>query len=150
MSELVQDSPISQNLHRLIVLLAGRASAGDSPEQVADLVVDAWSQIHAALKPIVGSRAVAMLLKRSLFLTAPTHPWLAEGANGLPEVMDLGALSRLLAGQTSANVAAAGGALLKTFEALLASLVGSSLTERLLRSVWANLLSGAAAKDTPP
>jgi hypothetical protein len=150
MSEPVPDPSNSQELHRLVELLAGRASAGDTPRQLVDLVVDSWSRIDAALKPIVGSRAVAMLLKRSLFLTGSAHPWLAEGANELPEVMDLDALRRLLAGRTSVDVAAAGGLLLKTFEALLASLVGSSLTERLLRSVWANLLSGAAAKDSPP
>lgn len=149
-SEPIKDTPISQDLHRLTVLLAGRASAGDTPEQVAGLVVDSWSRIDAALKPIVGSRAVAMLLKRSVFLTGNTHSWLAEGATGLPEVIDPDAIRRLFAGQASAHVAAAGGLLLKTFEALLASLVGSSLTERLLRPVWANMLSGAAAKDTPP
>ena len=43
-----------------------------------------------------------------------------------------------------------GGALLQTFYELLASLVGPSLTERLLRSVWAHSSSGPPAQDTSP
>ena len=39
---------------------------------------------------------------------------------------------------------------LQTFHELLATLVGPSLTERLLRSVWADSSSGPPAQDTSP
>ena len=48
----------------------------------------------------------------------------------------------------STNAAAAGGALLQTFHKLLTTLVGSSLTERLLRSVWTNHFDAPSAQDT--
>lgn len=50
--------------------------------------------------------------------------------------------------QSSADAASAGSVLLQTFYDLLASLVGLSLTERLLRSVWANSSRGPPAQDT--
>lgn len=141
---------LPQDLQRLIALLAQRAGGAVPAAEMGEVIVGAWVQIDAALKPIVGSRSVAMLFKRSLFLTAATHAWLSEAADGLPEEMNLDGLRRALGERSSADIAVGGGALLKNFEALLASLVGSSLSERLLRSVWTNLLSGAAAKDSPP
>lgn len=68
---------------------------------------------------------------------------------GVQTTVDLAALKAILAQQDS-ETATAGGALLQTFYELLASLVGPSLTERLLRSVWENPLSGPPAQDTSP
>ncbi len=64
--------------------------------------------------------------------------------------MDLAALKTVLAQQSSADATSGGDALLKTFVELLTTLVGPSLAERLLRSVWANSLSGPPAQDTSP
>ena len=139
-----------QDLGQLAARLSRLAGEGMPSTQVAEVVVGAWAQIDAALTPVVGRRAVAMLHQRSLFLTAAAHRWLSETTEGLPETMDLDGLGVLLGQQTSVDAAAGGGASLQTFQDLLASLVGSPLTERLLRSIWANSLSGPAAKDTPP
>jgi hypothetical protein len=59
-------------------------------------------------------------------------------------------LTSLLARQTGADAAAAGALVLQTFHDLLASLVGPSLAERLLRPAWAILMSGPSAPDTLP
>ena len=118
--------------------------------QIADTVVATWKKIDAALSPIIGHGSVAVLYMRSLHLIDPAHPWLGDMHQGVQTTIDQAALKAILAQQDSETAAAAGGALLQTFYELLASLVGPSLTERLLRSVWENPLSGPSAQDTSP
>lgn len=130
--------------------LARRVGADASAAQVAAAVVAVWHEIDAALAPIVGPRGVAALYQRSLHLARAAHPWLAGASAGLHDALDLAALDVVLARQDSASAAAASNALLQTFHDLLGSLVGASLTERLLRCVWANTSSGSPAQDATP
>ncbi len=102
------------------------------------------------LHPIIGHSGVGMLYKRSLHLAGSAHPCLTGMPEGDQTAMDLGTLRSVLMAQTSSNGAAAGGALLQTFYELLASLIGPSLTEQLLRPVWAKFPSGPPAQDTSP
>ncbi len=111
-------------------------------------MVAMWLEIDTALRPIIGQGGVAALYKRSLHLTTPAYPWLASTHEGVQAPMDLAALKAIFAQQSNASAAAGSRALLHTFNELLASLVGPSLTERLLRSVWANSFSGQPAQDT--
>ena len=130
------------------VPLGNRVGAQASASQIANAVFELWQEIDDALTPIIGPRGVAALYYRSLHLTSAPHPWLA----GKHDIVQIGvnptALKSILAQQGSAAAAAAGSAFLQTFHDLLASLIGPSLTERLLRAVWANSLSGPAAQDT--
>ena len=130
--------------------LARRVGADASAAQIAAAAVATWQEIDAALAPIVGPRGVAALYQRSLHLTSAAHPWLAGTSAGLHASLDLAALESVLAQQGSASATAGGDALFQTFHQLLATLVGASLTERLLRSVWANTSSGSPAQDATP
>lgn len=118
--------------------------------QAADAMVATCQKIDAALIPIIGHRGVAALYGRSLHLVAATHPWLAAAHAGVEAPMDLAVLKSVLARQSGAGAAAGGRALVRTFLDLLATLIGRSLTERLLLSVWEDLLSGPAAQDISP
>ena len=115
--------------------LSHRVTAGEHASGIADAVVATWQEIATALSPLIGERGVAALYKRSLFLTANKHPWLASAYEGLQGPMDLPTLNAVLSQQTPAFAAAGGTALFQTFYELLTSLVGASLTERLLRPV---------------
>ena len=126
--------------------LAYRVHAHADAAQIARAVVGLWDEIDDALTPIVGAGGVVALYQRSLHLTATAHPWLAIKANG----GDPANLQSLLAQQSPADAAAGGSAFLLTFHGLLSSLVGPSLTERLLRSVWAPLSSGPPPQDSSP
>ncbi|WP_457096712.1 hypothetical protein [Lysobacter sp. P5_B9] len=138
----------SQESQRIAAALARRA---ETAGQVADTMVSTWQDIDAVLSPIIGQLGVAMLYKRSLYLIGPAHPWLAGMHEGKQASVDLAALKSAFAQQSSsANAAAAGGAFLHTFHDLLSSLVGPSLTERLLRSAWAHFSSGPPAQDISP
>ncbi len=139
------DSPEAR---RIAAALAQRSGGPANAAQVADATVAVWRDVDAALNSVIGLRGVAALYRRSLFLQRLDFPWLASALNGPGTAMDLPALKAALAQQDSAFAAAAGGATLQTFYELLTSLVGASLTERLLRPVWATLLGGLPAQDT--
>jgi hypothetical protein len=142
-------STAGQEGNQIRAALASRAAHGEDATQIADAIVSTWQLIDIALTPIIAQQGVAALYKRSLYLTVPAHSWLAGTHEGIQSTMDLALLKSVLVRQSSADAAACGGALLQTFYELLTSLVGLSLTERLLRSVWANSLSGTSAQDSP-
>jgi hypothetical protein len=115
-----------------------------SAAQIADATIATWYEIDAALTPIIGSKAVVALHKRSLYLTGTTHPWLA-GTHEEADALDLAALKTVIARQSGAEAALGSRALLQAFNQLLASLIGPSLTERLLRSARADASSDPCA-----
>jgi len=125
------------------------AAHDTSAAQIADVMVATWHDIDAALVPIIGSKALAALYKRSLYLAARTHPWLAGAHEGAQAAIDLAAMKSVVARQSNAEAALGSSALLQTFNRLLSSLIGPSLTERLLRGASAGSSSGPPAQDTP-
>jgi hypothetical protein len=117
--------------------------------QVADAMVATWHAVEAALAPILGSRGVAALYQRSIFVASAAHAWLAPLQDGVDGRIDAAALKAAFVQQTSADARAGSNALMQAFHELLASLVGASLTERLLQSVWSGP-STSAPQDTSP
>ena len=130
--------------------LARRLGAQPTAAQVAAAVFMVWEEIDDILTPIIGARGVTALYRRSLQLTQAAHPWMAAAPGSAQPALTPAAQRSLLAAQDSAAAATAGSTFLQSFHAVLASLVGASLTERLLRSVWAAPSSGAAAQDPFP
>lgn len=130
--------------------LAHRIQADADASQIADAVEATWLEINAALTPIVGQRGMVALYKRSLYLSAVAHPWLDGLHEGVPSTLDLARLKAAVSRQESAAAAAGGCDLFRVFYGLLESMVGPSLAERLLRSVWALTPHGPAAQDTTP
>jgi len=129
---------------------AAAMGSGASADQIAELTAVACRGIDAALTPIIGRRGAAALLNRSLHLTARTHGCLAALGEGEQMALDVAALKSALAQQTSAEAAASSVLFLTTFNDMLTKLIGASLAERLLRSVWATLSNGPSAQDTTP
>ena len=127
---------------------------GGTASVVASIVAS-WVEIDAALTPIIGQQGVTALYKRSVHLTARTHPWLAavldssssDSSAGSDAGADMDALRIVFQRQNATVASAAGETLLRTFFELLTSLIGASLTERLLHSVWANFLSDPSKQD---
>lgn len=127
--------------NRIAVRLGDLAGNGADVAEIIDNIVSTWQRIDAALSPIIGQTGVAALYKRSAYLSTESHPWLRGTHEGVRTVVDLAALKAALAQQSSADAAAAGGAVLEVFYELLAGLVGPALTEQLLHSVWSNSFS---------
>ena len=130
-------------------LLAERAGDGADAARVPDTVVVLWHEIDSALHPMIGRRGVAAVYYRSLTLAVAAHPWLAQGHPGAQAIaIDPTALKAALATQAATEALAGGGALFQSFHALMTSLVGASLTDRLLRSVWVHSSNTSPAQDT--
>ncbi|WP_157281482.1 hypothetical protein [Pelomonas sp. Root1237] len=141
-------SCMSTGPQRIEAVLARQLAEGASAAVIADASCEVWRRIDAALSPIVGRHGVSALLKRSLHLTRTAHPALAAAANADARPGDFRALRAVLAGQASAEAAALNAALLGTFYDLLSSLIGATLTERLLDPVWAPPSTDAPAQDS--
>lgn len=122
------------------------ARVGDSVDsaRVADELASILREIETALTPVLGGHSVLLLIRRGLYLTPSLRPLLARTPAGPPMDADahFDALREMLVNQkTSADALTVGTALLQTFYDLIVTLVGLPLTERLLRSVWANYSS---------
>ncbi len=129
--------------------LGHRLAVDADATQVADAVAAVWSDIDQALHPIIGHRGVLALYNRSLKPAAARHPWLADGHAGALAAIDASALHAALARQPAAEALAAGQALLVGFRELLSSLIGASLTDRLLGSVWGPAPEAPAQDNAP-
>lgn len=140
---------MDSSVNRIEAELGRRYEATDI-ELIADGLASLWREIDAVLCPIIGQRGVAALYQRSLHLASQTYPWLASADDRNQTSIDPTQLKALLMQQQRVELIEGGGFLFKTFYELLVSLVGPSLTERLLRSVGGHLFSGpAAAQDCP-
>ncbi len=113
-------------------------SDGADAALIAASMVAIWQDINAALSPIIGQQGVAALFARSVLLTSAEYPWLMHAYQANPTTPDLALLQVVLQQQSRESAVAGGGALLHTYYALLDSLMGAALAERLLRSVGAN------------
>lgn len=141
----------SQTSSRTLATLAAPTRNGSGEGGTAASVVSLCAEIGAALTPIIGPRGVVALYKRSLFLTSREHPALLDLQENLPTTeMDLAPLVAALTPLSDADAHLVGGALLMSFHELISSLVGPSLTERLLRSVWDHPLSDLPASEPIP
>lgn len=129
-------------------MFARQSAAGADASRIAEMAVLIWRDVGVALSPIIGHTGIAALFKRSLYLTRGAHPCLATVLEDQTQPDELTATQSALAQQTSATAVAANIALLQNFEDLLISLIGLSLTERLLRPVWDKPSSGQAKQDT--
>jgi hypothetical protein len=139
--------PMQSESLRIQATIADLAITQDAA-QIAALSALTWREIHAILSPVIGPGGVAALYQRSLHVTRSAHPCLGTVREDALLLAEFAALEGVLSQQTSAEAAAANGALLKAFCDLLATLIGVSLTERLLRSVRNFPSSGLAVQDT--
>ncbi len=112
--------------------------AGGVPDAsaIAEAALGAWQQVAGRLDPVIGTRGVAVLFGRALHLTRKRFAWLVVAWDPADSGAALTHLKACFAARETEDAAQAGCALLATFTELLASLIGESLTERLLGPVW--------------
>ena len=133
--------------------LSSRIAPDSTAAQVAAACGVVWLELESALSPIIGRGGVSALGQRSLHLASAAHPWLAERQPASSAMLDSDWLVSLLAQRSRDEAAAAGSAILQTFREVLASLIGASLSERLLLGVWGPSdlsMNSATAQDSPP
>ena len=137
---------------RITAVLA-RDGEAQSAAQIAQAVITAWHAIDDTLTPVIGAGGLVALYLRALHLAAADPGVSAVGDPGrlaLSATTSPALLQALIARQSPAHALAIGSTFLQVFHGLLASLIGPSLTERLLRAVWTPSPISIAAQDTPP
>ena len=113
--------------------------AGRLPDAgaTAEATAAAWRLVAVQLAPVIGARGLDVLFSRALYQTSTTFPWLAFAVDRGGSASPLPSLMVCLADQHTSTAAEASYTLLLTFTELLATLIGESLTTRLLAPVWA-------------
>lgn len=139
---------------RVTAPLTERAGVDATAAHTATAFSALWSELDAALSPIVGPRGVAALGQRSLARVSATYPWLAAGQPTGLTLFDPLRLAPLLTQHRPEDAQAAGNAFFQTFHGLLSSLIGLSLTDRLLQTVWSTAahshLNSPDGQDSTP
>ena len=130
--------------------LSKLAAEGADAPRIAEAAVSILHAINAALSPIVSQRGVAALYRRSLYLTRSDFPWLTSVYDGALAPGEFEPLHAVLAQQTRLEAMVATDALLRTFHELLTSLIGGSLTERLLKTALDTSPANDSVQDASP
>ena len=123
------------------------ASEGMETHRIAKSAEAIWDEVDSALSPIIGSRGVSALFRRSVHLLRADYSWLQSAYDGRLDDELFVVLRTALSQQLPSTAAAANGALLQAFYHLLANLIGGSLTTRLLRSALENPSSESVAQE---
>jgi hypothetical protein len=132
----------------LAMALAARLSGPADPDGVARVAARMWVDIGAALQPVIGTGGVDALWGRSLYLTARQgHSWLGATRIDAAGAVDESDLQARIAQQPVSAALAGVQALLQAFHGLLDSLIGTSLTERLLHPVWHSSAGEPSAQE---
>jgi hypothetical protein len=114
-----------------------RAGRVPNAATTAEATASTWRLVTEQLAPVIGARGLDVLFIRALHQTSAAYPWLEVVVEREGSVSPLPSLMSCLAGQNPATAAEASITLLVTFTELLATLIGESLTSRLLGPVWA-------------
>ncbi|WP_394789465.1 hypothetical protein [Rhodoferax sp.] len=124
------------------------ADADADARTVAQAFASTWQQIADPLEKVIGRRGVSVLLDRALHLAAKQHAWLLLPSDPAAEVGPLHGLIAALESQSVAEGTQASGLLFESFTELLDTLIGKSLTDRLLGAIWIAPTPASAKKDT--
>lgn len=143
-------STLSEESRQIVASLAHRVGPDADIARIAQAIISTLRDMEVALTPIIGQQGVAALYRRSLHLCASTHPRLAITRDKVPTGMDLTALKSVIVEQSDADALFFGEVLLTTFYDLLSTLIGPSLTARLLRGMWEPSMSDTHSQENSP
>lgn len=118
-------------------ILSHRVEGAADASAIAEAIAAIWSQAADLLTPVIGNRGFEVIFRRSLYLTSKTFPWLAFDEEQGDVAALLASLKSRIAGRDADDAAEAGYTLLVAFTELLITLIGESLTDRMLGPVWA-------------
>jgi hypothetical protein len=117
--------------HQLIKRIATQ-----SHENGAALAACLWTQLAAPLSLVIGAGGFESLYGRSVHLSQVTYPWLSASTESPAPDPLFHQLQKSLQQQPPALASEANCLLLVTFTNILGSMIGESLTSRILSSAW--------------
>jgi hypothetical protein len=113
-----------------------RAGRVPNAATIAEATASTWRLVTEQLAPVIGARGLDVLFSRALHQTSASFPWLEVAEDRGGSATPMTSLMACLTGQHPSTAAEASTALLVRFTELLATLIGESLTTRLLGPVW--------------
>jgi hypothetical protein len=116
--------------------LTREAGADADAKALAAAALRAYDTLAAQLALLIGDGGVRALTARSLHLVRRDFPWLAEAEEPSPSESPFDPVGACLARQEPAVATEAAAAALATLSGLLATLIGETLTMRVLRAAW--------------
>jgi hypothetical protein len=119
-------------------VLAARARSAGGSNSFAKATLDTWRQVNSQLAPVIGIGGVEVLFNRAFQQTSAVFPWLAGAVVNGESAAPIDHLITRLAGQKPATLEEASVTVLTNFAELLSTLIGESLTDRLLAPVFAS------------
>lgn len=143
-------SALNEESRQIVASLVHRVGPNADTASIAQAIVSTLQAMDAALIPIIGQQGVAALYRRSLHLCASQHPRVAHISDRVQTALDLKDLSSELVKESKADTLFFGEVMLTTYYELLTTLIGPSLTARLLRDVWRPSLSDTSAQENLP
>jgi hypothetical protein len=131
--------PEGKNLRHAAIrrTLAQRQGQDAGTGAIAEAALVLTREVAGCLAPLIGSRGVDALVCRSLQLTVPAYPWLGLTGEHVDGMGSLPSFRSRLEVRDSRAATEASLTLLVTFTDLLATMIGASLTDRLLGPIWA-------------
>lgn len=141
---------LSEESRQIVASLAHRVGPNADTASIAQAIVSTLQEMDAALTPIIGHQGVVALYRRSIHLCVSNQPRLASIYDSVQAAWDLIALQSVLVKQSEVDALFFGEVLLTTFYELLTTLIGPSLTARLLRCVWEPSLSDTPSQENSP
>jgi hypothetical protein len=103
----------------------------------------AFDDLARVLIPLIGHVGVDALAARAVRLAQREHPWLANTRDSDQSDGPLIPAGLTLEEQEPAIATAAAAAVLATFTGLLVTMIGKSLTARLMRQAWPDVFEDA-------
>lgn len=122
-----------ETIRRTLIQSAG---ANADSGAIAEATLSTWHQVAVRLVPVIGVRGVDALFKRSVHVTSKSYPWFALDGSGENVAALLCTLRNLIAKANPEEAVEVCHAFLVNFTELLTTLIGESLTARLLVTVW--------------
>lgn len=105
------------------------------PTKVAKDFGDEWRHIKRSLAPIIGQRGIAAVFNRALYLASLLYPFLAVALEDNLLASNFESLEAALSQEETDLAAEANQYFYQCFQELVSSLVGESLSLRLLASI---------------
>ena len=126
------------------------SGTGADAKAVADATVFVWERVALQLAPVIGSEGVRALYARSLHLVRSQFPWLSQADQTMRTDSPFANLKPGFSGRNGDDAIAAAIGMFVTFTTVLTTLIGTSLTSRLLAPVLTNRDSNVSVQETNP
>lgn len=140
--------PGSADLRQAIQRALTREAGTDADTKtLAAATLRVYDALAGQLAPLIGDGGVRALTARSLHLVQRDFPWLAEAQEPDPSKGPLAQLGFYMERQEPAVAAEAATAALAALGGLLETLIGATLTMRVLRAAWPSAFPGETRQE---